>query len=340
MTATMESNALSLTGYPVFDADGSELGQVAGVYLDRQTGEPEWAALQLSDGRITVVPLADAGLYEDSVDLPFGEQQVRAAPYQQDEIAPELSPDQETELYRYYGQDGIQGAAREAATEVASTAKEQGREVASRARDQGREVASTAREQTERVTSVAREQGLEVVQSAAGQAAEVVASAREQATQVAQEASAQARGLLEETRSRLEEQATTGAEKLGENLRRVGDEAQALADGRPEDAPLVRDYVQRAGDVLLEASERAYGVADDLQERGLAGVLQDVQRFARRRPGAFLLGTAFAGIAVGRAVRAASAPDGPTEQQEELERPRAAAISTGSPRRTRTAGGR
>ncbi len=334
MTATTVSNPLSMIGYPVFDSEGTELGEVAGVYLDQSTGEPEWAALRLTDGGVTVVPLAEAGLYEDSVDLPFDAQQVRAAPYQQHDLARELSPDQESQLYSYYGQ----GDPREVATEVASTAEEQGRQVALRARDQSQQVASTARDQTERVASATRDQGAQVMQSAAGQAAEVVGTAREQAAQVAQEASAQARGLLEETRSRFEEQATEGAEKLGDNLRRVGEEALALAEGRPEEAPMVRDYVQRAGDMLLDASERAYGVADDMESRGLGGVLQDVQRFARRRPGAFLVGTALAGIAVGRAVRAASAADGGAREQEQLDEPMA--VGAAAPRRTRSAGGR
>ena len=40
-----------------------------------------------------------------------------------------------------------------------------------------------------------------------------------------------------------------------------------------------------------------------LEDRGIEGVVDDVSRFARRRPGVFLLAAAGAGFVVGRFVR-------------------------------------
>jgi hypothetical protein len=46
--------------------------------------------------------------------------------------------------------------------------------------------------------------------------------------------------------------------------------------------------------------------ADYLEERGVSGALDDLQRFARRRPGLFLAGALAAGFLAGRAAKAAA----------------------------------
>ncbi len=327
MGMTTMFDPLSLLRYPVFDSDDVELGQVAGIYLDRATANPEWAAVRMVDGGIIVVPLADANVDEDSLAIPFTQRQVRGAPCQRDELVRELSEDEEAELYRYYREGGAQagGAARQMAGEVASAAKVQRQRVATAAKDQGRQVA----------------------QSTAGQATEVARTAKEQAADVAEQASAQARGLLEETRSRVEEQATTGADKVAANLRRIGEEAMALAEGRPEEASMVRGYVERAGGMFLQAAERAQEVAEDVQSRGLGGLLADAQRFIRSHPGAFLFGAAVAGVAAGRAARSASGQDdGASEQAQQEDQGEAMALpvratrSRSTERRGTTTGGR
>ena len=307
----------ALVGFVVFDREGAELGEVEGVYLGAE--EPEWAAV-LMDGQFVIIPLVDSEVYEDSLDVPLTAAEVSMAPWQQDELLEDLTEEQEDELVEYY--TGLQApGAREAAPEVASTAKEQGQEVASTAKEQGQEVAaaakehgqqvaSTAKEQGQRVASTAKEQGQQVLRATAGQAGELVGTATQQAAEVADQASAQARNLLEETRTRLEEQTVEGASKLGDHLARLGEEAVALADGRPQDAPTVQGYVRRTGESLLDAADRAYGLSDDVQTRGIGGVLSDVQTFARRRPGAFLIGTAVLGVLAGRAARNAQDQEG------------------------------
>lgn len=343
MSFTSIPNPRSLLGYPVFDTDGAELGEIAGVYLDRGTGEPEWAALWLADGGVTVVPLAEADLYEDSAAIPYTRDQLEHAPYQRDELARELSEDEEEELYRYYheGSAQVATAARQAAADAASTAKRQGERLASTAKGQGGQLASTAKKQTQRVATTAKGQGRHLVQSAAGQANEVVGAAKEEAARVAEEAAGEARGVLEETRSSIEEQAAAGAERLADNLRRLGEQALALAEGRPEEAAMVREYVRQGGERVVGTADRVRSVADDVQSRGLGVLVEDLQHFARRRPGVFLLGTAVVGIAAGRAMRGASAQsDAPADQGQEAPATSDAPRSGVSRRRPRTTGGR
>jgi hypothetical protein len=73
----------------------------------------------------------------------------------------------------------------------------------------------------------------------------------------------------------------------------------------------VQPYVSDAANAVYDAADRVYGVIDDIQTRGLTAVLDDVQSFARRRPGAFLVGAALAGFGIGRAVRASSSDGQP-----------------------------
>ena len=297
MTMTV-TDPMAIIGFVVFDRDGEEVGEVEGVFMGAEA--PDWAVLLLPTGRYVLVPLADADIYEDSLDLPFTATQIQAAPLQQRVLPEDLTRSQEDELTAYFATSGSGAVA-----EVASTAKDEGRQVASTAVDESQQVASTAKQEGQRVASTAKAHGQQVLRSTADHASQLATTAKEQAAEVAHQASSQAGTILEETRARFEEQAAAGASRLGEQLQRLGEEVLALSDGRPAEAPTVQGYVQRAAETLLDAADRAYGLSDDVQDRGIGGVLSDVQTFARRRPGAFLLGAAAAGVVAGRAVRAA-----------------------------------
>ncbi|HEX2272987.1 MAG TPA: hypothetical protein VHG90_03835, partial [Acidimicrobiales bacterium] len=77
----------------------------------------------------------------------------------------------------------------------------------------------------------------------------------------------------------------------------------------PDDAETLAPYLSNAANALYDAADRVYTVATSLEERGMGGVLEDVQAFARRRPAAFLAGAAVVGFGLGRAVRASSFDD-------------------------------
>jgi hypothetical protein len=56
-----------------------------------------------------------------------------------------------------------------------------------------------------------------------------------------------------------------------------------------------------------DARSRIGRLAGELEQRGPEGLAEDLSRFARRRPGAFLLGAGLVGFAAGRVVRAGAA---------------------------------
>jgi hypothetical protein len=160
-------------------------------------------------------------------------------------------------------------------------------------------------------TSAAKEQAKEVAGTAAAKTGEVAGTATEGARQVASEASRQAgqltqealssaRNLVGEATGSLRDQAGQQTERAASGLRTLSDQVRALAEGRTDQAGAAGDYARQAGDKLQQAAER-------LESDGIEGALSDLQTFARRRPGVFLLGAAAAGFAVGRLVRGAQA---------------------------------
>jgi uncharacterized protein YjbJ (UPF0337 family) len=156
------------------------------------------------------------------------------------------------------------------------------------------------------VTDVAGEQGKAVAERAGSEASQAADTAKEQARQVKDEASAQARGLVDQAKSELRDQSRSQADQAAKAIHRVGDQADALASGRVDEAGAVADYVRRAG-------QHAHDVANRIDQRGIDGLLDDVQDFARRKPGAFLLGCAAAGFVAGRLIRGGAAASGSGE---------------------------
>jgi hypothetical protein len=82
----------------------------------------------------------------------------------------------------------------------------------------------------------------------------------------------------------------------------LSEQVAALADGQPDRAGSLPRYLE-------EAQEHVRGLASRLEQGGSQGIVDDMSRFARRRPGLFLAGAVGAGFVVGRVVRAASAQD-------------------------------
>ena len=99
-TAQMES---LMDGGTVVSEDGSKIGKVGQVYLDDQTGEPEWVTVKtgLFGGAESFVPLAQADARGEELRVPYSKDKVKDAPRMEGDG--HLSPDQEAELYSYYG---------------------------------------------------------------------------------------------------------------------------------------------------------------------------------------------------------------------------------------------
>jgi hypothetical protein len=151
--------------------------------------------------------------------------------------------------------------------------------------------------------ATATEKGKEVASTASDQAKAVGETAREQAGQVRQEVAHQGREVVAQATAKLQDQGRAQTRELASTVRGWADQTRALAEGRPQEAGQIAPYARRAADGVAD-------VAGKLEERGFEGVLDDLQRFARRRPGVFLLGAAVAGFGVGRLLRGASAGNG------------------------------
>jgi gas vesicle protein len=195
-------------------------------------------------------------------------------------------------------------------------ARNEAAQVADVTSEAGRNVASGAAEEAQQVASSAAERGGALIQQATENARQVAETVKTQASDVTSELVGSGRSLVDDARSRLQAEAVAVPERAADSLRSLGEEVQALAEGRPEDAPTVSQYVWRAADGFYGAADRLHAIAEDMQERGVSGVLEDVQTFARRRPGVFLLGAAVLGFGVGRYVKAEAAQ---RKEQKELE---------------------
>ena len=141
----------------------------------------------------------------------------------------------------------------------------------------------------------------ERAQQAAGTAAEegkhVAGVAAEEARGVASEAAQQARGVMNdavgEVRGQLDQQGRQQKDRLSGTLGTFGDDLDRMAQGASG----------LAADLAREAAGRAHALSQHLDRREPGELLDDVRRFARQRPGTFLVGALAAGVVAGRLLR-------------------------------------
>ena len=92
-------------GRTMVDRDGDRIGTIDAIYLDDQTGQPEWALVNtgLFGTKSSFVPLAQATQTDQDVRVPYDKQLVKDAP----RIDPDghLSEAEERQLWRHYGLD-------------------------------------------------------------------------------------------------------------------------------------------------------------------------------------------------------------------------------------------
>ena len=90
-----------IMGTDVYGSDG-KIGPAGQVYLDDRTGNPEWVSVRtgLFGTKESFVPLNQATLTADRIEVPFDKDRVKNAP----QIDPDgdLSTSEEDELYTYY----------------------------------------------------------------------------------------------------------------------------------------------------------------------------------------------------------------------------------------------
>jgi len=127
---------------------------------------------------------------------------------------------------------------------------------------------------------------------------EVAETAKDQAQVVAGEAKNQARQVVGQLRDRAGEQAREQGKRAAQGIRQWADELNSMSEAAKPDSPV--------NGVVRQVADRGRQAADYLEEHGLAGVAQEVQTFARRRPGVFLAAAAAAGFLAGRIAKATS----------------------------------
>lgn len=149
----------------------------------------------------------------------------------------------------------------------------------------------------------AKQSGQQVAGSAADHAKDVAGTATDKAADVVQEAKSQARDVLGEARTQVASEAETRRGQAVSSLRSIGDELDAMQDHDGENG-IATQLVGRGTSYVRQT-------ADWLDGRQPNEILDDVRRFARDRPGTFLLGALIAGVVAGRLTRAvkAGAPD-------------------------------
>jgi uncharacterized protein (TIGR02271 family) len=95
----------SVAGRDVYGPDGDKIGSVAQVYLDDQSGQPEWLTVHtgLFGMNESFVPLRDATVTEGRVEVPYDKSTVKDAP----NVTADghLEPEEERRLYEHYSLD-------------------------------------------------------------------------------------------------------------------------------------------------------------------------------------------------------------------------------------------
>lgn len=126
---------------------------------------------------------------------------------------------------------------------------------------------------------------------------QVAQTAAEQAKDVKNEAARQARDLAGEAKQKVADQAGEQHRNLVQNLRSLSSELQSMVEGSQQSGT--------ATELASQARDRVDSLAGWLDGREPSDLLDEARNFARRRPGAFLLGALAAGVVAGRLTRGA-----------------------------------
>jgi hypothetical protein len=142
---------------------------------------------------------------------------------------------------------------------------------------------------------IVKDQTSDLGHSSAQAGKHVADVAREQTSGVVAEAGRQGMDLLQQAQGQIEEQAAHGQRRVAERLLSLSDELRSLADSSGQGG--------MATDLMQQAAARLEDAGQWLDAREPGQVVHEIQSFARRRPTAFLLLAAGAGLVAGRLTR-------------------------------------
>ncbi|SDS77693.1 hypothetical protein SAMN04489743_0832 [Pseudarthrobacter equi] len=148
-------------------------------------------------------------------------------------------------------------------------------------------------------TDAAKAEASDVAGQATSAAKDVAHTAKEEAANVAAEAKTNAKDLMNQAKTGLTSEAGAQQQKAAQGIRNISDQLHSMATA-PEQQGV-------ASDLIRQAAERSSSVASWLESREPGDLLGDVQRFARNKPGTFLLLAAGAGVLAGRLTRSLTA---------------------------------
>jgi uncharacterized protein (TIGR02271 family) len=233
-------------GRTMVDRDGGRIGTIDAIYLDDETGQPEWALVTtgLFGTKSSFVPLAQATQTGEEVGVPYDKQLVKDAP----RIDPDqhLSEAEERRLWGHYGLDydrttrrrptGRDAVGRDTSgptTDDAMTRSEEELRVGTETRERGRvrlrkyvtteQVEQTVPVQRERVR-VEREPITDANFDAATSGPEI--SEEEHEVILREEEPVVEKRVVPRERVRLDKDTVTGEERVAEELRREQVEVQ------------------------------------------------------------------------------------------------------------------
>lgn len=133
----------------------------------------------------------------------------------------------------------------------------------------------------------------EVAGDARGKAQDVKGTAKQEAKSVVDDARDQASDVVGTARSELRTQASEQAKSLSSTMNDLGRQLGDMADGSDDPEAQMAQLVRSAADTMSDRAKR-------IEDGGVDGIVDDLKRFARNRPGAFLLSTVAGGFAIGR----------------------------------------
>jgi uncharacterized protein (TIGR02271 family) len=104
MTPT-DSAVAEWRGSSAVASDGDKIGTIEEIYMDSETGKPEWLAVKtgLFGMKLSFIPIAEASDAGGEVRVPYDKAHVKDAPAVEPDG--ELSQEEEASLYRHYGLD-------------------------------------------------------------------------------------------------------------------------------------------------------------------------------------------------------------------------------------------
>jgi hypothetical protein len=155
----------------------------------------------------------------------------------------------------------------------------------------------------------AKGEAANVKDTAADAASGVKDVAKSEVSNVAGEAKYQARNLVDQTRSQLRDQTSNQQSQLASRLNSWASELGSMASKSDDSGPMT--------ELAQEASRRVGEISHWLDNHEPADLLNEVKRFARRRPGAFLALAAAAGVVAGRVTRGAVAANTSVDSDNE-----------------------